>query len=206
LLSGAQDQTTILRKIVLAHAFSWIGVYCLFIFLTPFLAERLPSLSDEALGRATATAFLTFNAVAAIAPVALFGPCLKLFRRTHIHACALLLMAISLLAVSVFVRAPAMLWGLLAIAGVGWGAIVSLPFAILSDRVDGTRLGLILGIFNLSIVIPQLAVSFGLGALAPRLPDLGLIFLIAGVCLALSAACWLRVPALPKASIEGTHS
>jgi maltose/moltooligosaccharide transporter len=198
-----ERQSPILRKIMLAHALSWIGVYSLFVFLTPFLAMRMPELSDEDLGRVTATAFLAFNAVGAIAPLALFGPAIRRFRRVQVHACALLLMGFSLLAIGLFAHSPAQLWALLALAGIGWGAVVSLPFAILSDRMDGGKLGLILGLFNLSVVIPQLAVSFGLGALAATLPDLGLLFLIAGASLVLSATCWLRLPVIAGSSNTG---
>jgi MFS family permease len=198
-----ERQSPILRTIMLAHAPGWIGVYSLFIFLTPFLAIRMPALSDEDLGRVTATAFLAFNAVGAIAPLALFGPAIRRFRRVQVHACALLLMGFSLLAIGLYAHAPVQLWALLALAGIGWGAVVSLPFAILSDRMDGGKLGLILGLFNLSVVIPQLSVSFGLGALAATLPDFGLLFLIAGASLLLSAICWRRLPVIAGASNTG---
>ena len=51
----------------------------------------------------------------------------------------------------------------MALLGIGWAAIVSLPFSIMSQRVDPARIGLYMGVFNLSIVLPQLVVSLGVG-------------------------------------------
>ena len=50
-----------------------------------------------------------------------------------------------------------------------------------------------MGIFNLSIVLPQLVVSLGVGAFVANMADKGSIFLIGAVSLALSAAAWRSV-------------
>jgi hypothetical protein len=42
------------------------------------------------------------------------------------------------------------LYLLMALMGIGWAAIVSLPFSIMSQRVDQSRIGLYMGVFNLS--------------------------------------------------------
>jgi maltose/moltooligosaccharide transporter len=193
------DQRIVMRKVVMAHSFSWLGAYCLFIFLTPFLQQRMPALGADELGRVAALGLLSFNAVGALAPLVLLGPATRRFRRAHVHAAALLLMALSFAAIGLFVASPPALWLWLAIAGVGWGAMVSLPYAILSDRADARQLGLLLGVFNLAIVVPQLVASLGLGALAPMLADRGTIFLIGAASFAASALAWLFLPPLPSA-------
>ena len=54
------------------------------------------------------------------------------------------------------------------VAGVGWAATVSLPFAIMSQKVDQARMGLYMGLFNLSVVLPQLVASLGIGEVVSR--------------------------------------
>ena len=64
----------------------------------------------------------------------------------------------------------------------------------LSDmKVNPGRMGFFMGIFNLSVVLPQLFVSLVLGRVIQDAPDKAIIFLISGVSLALSAAGWLLV-------------
>jgi MFS family permease len=81
----------------------------------------------------------------------------------------------------------------MAAAGIGWAAVVSLPFAIMSEKVDKSRMGFFMGIFNLSVVIPQLIVSLFFGTIIKDAADKNIIFIISGTSLAISAALWLMV-------------
>ncbi|MCW8995075.1 MAG: MFS transporter, partial [Psychromonas sp.] len=82
---------------------------------------------------------------------------------------------------------------LMAVCGIGWAAIVSLPFAIMSEKVDESRMGFFMGIFNLSVVLPQLIVSLVLGYYIQEAQDKNLIFIISGITLSISAVLWLLV-------------
>jgi maltose/moltooligosaccharide transporter len=76
---------------------------------------------------------------------------------------------------------------------IGWAAVVSLPFAIMTEKVDKSRMGFFMGIFNLSVVLPQLVASFAIGTVINRSADKNIIFIISGVSLAISAFLWLFV-------------
>jgi len=71
--------------------------------------------------------------------------------------------------------------------------VVSLPFAIMSEKVNKARMGFFMGIFNLSVVIPQLVSSFVIGGVINRAANKNIIFIISGVSLAISALLWLFV-------------
>jgi MFS family permease len=181
------------RRIIAAHAMSWIGVQSLFIYLVSFIQYRMPALDAAALGRVTALAYLALNGVAALAPALLLAPLAARYRRVHVHAAALAVMALAFAATWRFAHSPGVLFALMAMAGIGWGAIVSLPFAIMSERVESARIGLYMGLFNLAVVLPQLVASFAFGTWASGLHDKGAIFLLGAICLALSAVLWLFV-------------
>jgi MFS family permease len=78
----------------------------------------------------------------------------------------------------------------MAVVGIGWASVVSLPFAIMSDSVDKTRMGLFMGLFNLSVVIPQILVSVGIGRFVDDAADKNLVFIICAASLAISAVLW----------------
>jgi MFS family permease len=181
------------RKIIAAHALSWIGIQSLFIYLVSFLQHRMPWLDADALGRTTALAFLALNGVAAVAPMLVLGPLTRRFRRAHVHAVSVAVLACCFAALWLFARTPEMLYAVMAIAGVGWGSIVSLPFAIMSERVDASRTGLFMGLFNLAVTLPQLIASFALGAFMSAADDKGSIFAIGAACIGLSAVAWMFV-------------
>ena len=79
------------------------------------------------------------------------------------------------------------------VVGIGWASIVSLPFAIMTEKVEKSRMGFFMGIFNLSVVLPQLFVSLVLGTVIQQADDKSIIFLISGASLAISAVVWLLV-------------
>lgn len=45
--------------------------------------------------------------------------------------------------------------------GFAWGSILSMPYAMLSSSVDTKKMGVIMGIFNMFIVIPQIIAALG---------------------------------------------
>jgi len=80
----------------------------------------------------------------------------------------------------------------------------------MTEKVDKSRAGFFMGIFSLSVVLPQLFVSLVLGKIILDAPDKSLIFIVSGCTLALSAFGWLFVreggPARSAgASPERTH-
>jgi maltose/moltooligosaccharide transporter len=190
------DQVALGRRILFAQGLSWIGIFAMFVFLAPVASERLAGLNADRIGRAVAIALGLFNLVAAIAPLTLLMPLIRRFRRAHVHAAAMALMSLSFAAIGLWVQSEAALWLFMALAGIGWGSLVSLPYVIFCDRVDARQLGLLLGVFNLAVVIPQLVVSLGLGGIAPSLASRGDLFVIAAAALGAAALAWSRIPPL----------
>ena len=75
--------------------------------------------------------------------------------------------------------------------GFAWGSILSMPYAMLSSAVDPKKMGVIMGIFNMFIVIPQIIASVGginfisglLGSEAINAMTVaGISLIIAGLC------------------------
>lgn len=178
------------KKALAANSLSWIGVQTMFVYMIALVQQRFPDLDAEASGKVLSTAFLALSAVAAVLPAFVLQPLALRFGQVRVHAASLAIMAAGYAAAYFLAHTPTMLYALMAVMGIGWAAIVSLPFAIMSQRVDPSRIGLYMGVFNLCIVLPQLLVSLGVGAIIERVEDKGLIFLIGAVSLGLSAVAW----------------
>jgi MFS-type transporter involved in bile tolerance (Atg22 family) len=63
----------------------------------------------------------------------------------------------------------------------------------MSQKVDQSRMGFYMGLFNLSVVLPQLVASFGVGKAVNNTPDKSLIFIVSTVTLAISAVLWFFI-------------
>ena len=46
------------RKVLAAHAFSWVGVQSMFVYMVPYVQDKMPDLSDIAMGRVVSISFL----------------------------------------------------------------------------------------------------------------------------------------------------
>ena len=45
--------------------------------------------------------------------------------------------------------------------GFAWGSILSMPYAMLSSAVNPRKMGMMMGLFNMFIVIPQIIAALG---------------------------------------------
>lgn len=181
-----------------AHAFTWFGVQAMFVYIISFIQQHVVtpgSTAEQAAaqsGQVIAISFAVMNVVGFLLPALVLAPLVTRFGRVRTQAACIGIMALAYFAIALFARSPAALYVLMAIVGIGWAAVVSLPFAIMSEKVDKSRMGYFMGLFNLSVVLPQLAttvVGFALNTAA----DKSLLFFICGGCLAVSSALWLLV-------------
>ncbi len=182
-----------LWRIYFAHAFSWLGIQTMFVYIIAYINQKLNPGSDFESGQIISISFLILNTVGFILPVLVLEPLAERMGRVRVHLTAVGVMAMAYLGIVLFGKSSIALYVLMAFAGVGWAAVVSLPFAIMSENVEKGRMGFFMGIFNLSVVIPQLIVSLGLGILIQSAADKNIIFIIAAVSVAVSAGLWVLV-------------
>ncbi|WP_333609202.1 MFS transporter [Arsukibacterium sp.] len=182
-----------LIKLYVAHGFSWLGVQSMFVYFIFYLNDRLVPLGYDNTGQLIGYSFAILNTVGFIVPALVLLPLSRRFGRVPVHAGCMALMAIGYFAMVPMVSSPVSLYLLMAVVGIGWGSVVSLPFAIMSEKADPARMGFFMGIFNLSVVLPQLVVSMLFGLLLNQFADKAVLFVLCGSCLALSALCWCLV-------------
>ena len=187
-----------LWRIYGAHAFTWVGVQSMFVYIIAFIQQHIVAAGATAqqasnqAGHVIAISFAVMNVVGFLLPALVLAPLVTRIGRVHTQALCIAIMAASYFAIAAFARSPLVLYVLMACVGIGWSAVVSLPFAIMSEKVDKSRMGFFMVLFNLSVVLPQLA-STRVGFVLKAAPDQAVLFYICGGCLAVSAALWCLV-------------
>jgi maltose/moltooligosaccharide transporter len=178
------------QKVLAAHSFTWVGVQTMFIYLYAYVQFRIPALDDIAMGQTVSWSFFSLNLVAAIIPALLLEPIAARVGRVKTHMTCIAFMAAGYTGIVFFGVTPVLLYGLFAIVGIGWAATISLPFAIMSSKIPRNRMGLYMGLFNLSVVLPQLVASLGVGEAVSQIEDKSMIFIICAVSVGFSALSW----------------
>jgi maltose/moltooligosaccharide transporter len=201
---GKTDTGQFLR-ICFAHAFSWLGVQTMFVYMFAYVKQMMPQgTNDDNIGQVISIAFAVLNTVGFVLPVALLEPIAQRLGRVRTHLLSLAVMSAGYFGIVFFATSSVSLYALMLIVGIGWAAVVSLPFAIMTEKVDKNRMGLFMGIFNLSVVVPQLMSSLFVGKFIQAAPDKNIIFMIAGASLAISAGLWLMVKEIEVGKASGS--
>jgi maltose/moltooligosaccharide transporter len=187
-----------LWRIYFAHGFSWIGVQAMFVYIIAFIQQHIVPAGATAAevssqsGHVISISFAVMNIVGFLMPALVLAPLAARIGRVRTQVGCIAIMAAGYFMIAFVARTPAMLYVLMAVVGIGWAAVVSLPFAIMSEKVDKSRMGYFMGIFNLSVVIPQL-MSTGIGYVLKDSADKSVLFMICGACLSVSAVLWMLV-------------
>lgn len=79
--------------------------------------------------------------------------------RKYVHMVSLILGGLGFLYMNY--ATPETLMYSFILIGFAWGSILSMPYAMLSSSVDPKKMGVIMGIFNMFIVIPQIIAALG---------------------------------------------
>ncbi len=101
------------------------------------------------------------NGVAAIFAFILPLIAIKLGRRKT-HMVCLIIGGVGLISLN-FIVEPKMIALSMALVGVAWASILSMPYAILSGALPANKMGYYMGVFNFFIVIPQILAATVLG-------------------------------------------
>jgi MFS family permease len=200
---SAQEKGLIgFKKVLAAHSFTWVGIQTMFVYMFAYVQYKVYGYGDGSvipddvsiqMGKVVTISFLIFNAIAAVLPAFVLEPITRKIGKVKTHFICIASMAIGYAAMLLLGFSPVIIYIIMAILGIGWASTISLPFAIMSQQVDQAKMGLFMGLFNLSVVLPQLVASFGIGLAISQAGNKNLIFIISTITLAISAFLWMLV-------------
>lgn len=151
-----------MKQLGLVQFFSWFGLFSMWVFTTPAVAQHIYGLpaedSSSALfneaGDWVGIIFGVYNGVSAI--YAFFLPKIAAsFGRKKTHILSLTVGALGLISVY-FMPSPEMLIISMIGVGIAWASILAMPYAILGGAIPPKKMGIYMGIFNFFITIPQI--------------------------------------------------
>ncbi len=147
-------------QLLLVQFFSWFALFSMWVYTTPAIAQHFYGASDpgstayQEAGDWVGILFGIYNGVSAI--IALLLPRIaERIGRKPTHALALALGGLSFLSLAVI---PSHEWLWIPMVGIGfaWGSILAMPYAMLANSIPPKQMGVFMGLFNMSITIPQI--------------------------------------------------
>lgn len=191
-----------MKYLALVQFFTWMGLFCMWlhfsnavplVFGAADTSSPLFKAGAEWAGVCYAAKdFVTFLAAFAIMAVA------ASVDRRKVHAVCLTLGAIGLIAVG-FIHGEqqkGLLLGALALGGIAWASILSMPYAMLAGALPSHRMGVYMGIFNFFIVLPEIIAALTFGPAVKNFLGGNLVYAVmaGGVFMLIAALLTLLVP------------
>lgn len=151
-----------MRQLSWVQFFSWFGLFGMWVFATPAIAQHIYGLSHtdssssvyQDAGDWVGILFGIYNLVSAFYAFALPYIAKKIGRKKT-HSISLIIGGLGLLSIYIM---PDKNWLIVSMIGVGiaWASILAMPYAILAGSISAKKMGVYMGIFNFFIVIPQI--------------------------------------------------
>ncbi|HPJ44641.1 MAG TPA: MFS transporter [Tenuifilaceae bacterium] len=147
-------------QLLVVQFFSWFALFSMWVYTTPAISYRFYGTIDplskefQSAGDWVGILFGVYNGVSAV--IALTLPLIaKRIGRRPTHALALTIGGLSFLSFMLFKNET---WLIIPMIGVGiaWGSILAMPYAMLANSIPAKQMGMFMGLFNLSITIPQI--------------------------------------------------
>lgn len=150
----------------LVQFFTWIGMFSMWVYFFPAVAKNIfhaapGSPEMKAANEWSDFCFAAYNAVCFIFSfVLLWGT--KYTGPKLMHVVCLAIGALGLVTVPLATDKYQLLISMTAV-GIAWASILSMPYAMLVPALPKEKVGVMMGMFNLFIVLPQITASSFLG-------------------------------------------
>jgi len=152
----------------LVQFFTWIGMFAMWVYFPPAVAKNIfhaavgtPAM--EAAGAWSGFCFAAYNAVCFVFSFVLLWAT-KYTGPKWMHVVCLAIGGAGLAAVPLATDKYQLLATMVAV-GIAWSSILSMPYAMLAPVLPKDKMGVMMGMFNLFIVLPQIAASARLGSI-----------------------------------------
>ncbi len=150
----------VMIQLLVVQFFSWFALFSMWVYTTPAVALRFYGTTDanspafQEAGNWVGILFGIYNGISAI--LALVLPVLaKKHTKKGTHAIALALGGLSLLSFFIIKDAHWLIVPMIGI-GIAWASILAMPYAMLANSIPAKKMGMYMGLFNMSITIPQI--------------------------------------------------
>ena len=187
IVDAIKEMPKFMWKIGAVYLFQWYALFIYWQFTTPLFKLTLGFSTSEAASQA-AKMSLTYNIVTMVVALALVPLTLR-YGGKKVYAFSLVGTAIALFSIS-YISDPMLVLVPMVLFGIGWAAMMGIPYTMVSKIVPQERRGVYMGILNMMIVIPMFIQTLTFGPIYKYLLDgnainamlfAGLFFVIAAI-------------------------
>ncbi len=160
-----------MKQLAIVQLFSWFPLFLLWVYSTTAISQHyfnvpigfnsaaenanpvIKSAFEEA-GNWVGVCFALYSLVAALFSI-IMPRLISLSSRKTVYAGVLFIGGLGFISTMLFTNQYLLLLSMVGI-GIAWAGILALPYTILSGALPAKRMGVYMGLFNLTVVVPQI--------------------------------------------------
>jgi maltose/moltooligosaccharide transporter len=159
-----------MKQLSIVQLFSWFPLFLLWVYSTTAISQhyfgvpidfnaetetntQILSAFNEA-GNWVGMCFAMYSLVAALFSIVM-PKLISLTSRKTVYAGALLIGGLGFISTMLFTNQYMLLISMIGV-GIAWAGILAMPYTILSGVLPAKRMGIYMGLFNLTVVVPQI--------------------------------------------------
>ena len=152
IMEAIKDMPKFMWKLSAVYLFQWYALFIYWQFIAPLFVESMDFTNSLALSQA-AKMNTTYNVTTMIVALGLVPLALK-FGSKKVYTGSLFLTGFAMVSIP-FIKDPLLVLLPMVLFGVGWAAMMGIPYSMVSKIVPQERRGVYMGILNMMIVIPM---------------------------------------------------
>ncbi|WP_047418950.1 MFS transporter [Cellulophaga sp. Hel_I_12] len=149
---AVKEMPKFMWKLSAVYLFQWYALFVYWQYITPLFMSTM-NFDISTAAAQSAKMSLTYNIVTAVVALALVPLTLK-FGGKKIYALSLLGTALALFSIP-YIADPDLVLVPMVLFGIGWAAMMGIPYTMVSKIVPQNQRGVYMGILNMMIVIPM---------------------------------------------------
>ncbi|MFD1315960.1 MFS transporter [Namhaeicola litoreus] len=152
IVDAIKEMPKFMWKLSLVYLFQWYALFVYWQFIAPMFEESMGFDKSQALSQA-AKMNTAYNVSTIIFALALVPLALK-YGGKKVYVLSLFLTGIAMLSIP-YIHDPMIVIFPMILFGIGWAAMMGIPYSMVSKIVPQERRGVYMGILNMMIVIPM---------------------------------------------------
>jgi maltose/moltooligosaccharide transporter len=192
IVEAIKDMPKFMWKLSAVYLFQWYALFVYWQFIAPLFEESMGFDKSQALSQA-AKMNTTYNVSTMVIALALVPLALK-FGGKKVYTASLFLTGVAMLSIP-YIQDPMWVLFPMVLFGIGWAAMMGIPYSMVSKIVSHERRGVYMGILNMMIVIPMGIQTLSFGGIVKNLLGNSAVnaILFAGFCFIIAGTLALRL-------------
>jgi maltose/moltooligosaccharide transporter len=173
IFQGILEAPRIMKQLAVVQFFTWLGLFCMWLYFAPAVGTEIfhgqPGSKEYQDGvEWSGLCLAAYSFFAFLASFGFMALARRGFEARKLYRIGLVCAGLGLISTSLWTNHRYLLLSMTGV-GIGWAAILSMPYAMLAGAVPPEKMGFFMGVFNFTIVIPQIVAGIVMGPVVSHL-------------------------------------